>query len=325
MSIISVILPVYNKELYIERCLNSIKNQNFDNFELVIVDDGSNDKSKDIIFNFLDDIRFKYFYKDNGGVISAIKFGIEKATSNYIAFVDADDYLGENYLLNFVEQIKSGYDVIAMGFTYVNHGTTNNFYLKDRIFYGKKIINDFIFNDDFCLNNDFFVSRWNKAYSKEVIDKFIVKYSKFDVAQVEDLAFNYFLLSCNPYIKSISKLSEYFYDISTESVTRTKKTIYDYFLIKEKIISFYKKNNNEYVYYSMFFQITLNQIYNLIENKCKNSEIKKITKQKEFYECINYFFKRYKFKFKTKIKYRLLQHSHIIIFKIINKIMRFFS
>ncbi|MCK4441816.1 MAG: glycosyltransferase family 2 protein [Sulfurovaceae bacterium] len=86
----SVIIPLYNKEKYIKRALDSVLNQTFSNFEIIVVDDGSSDKSCEIVESITDD-RINLIHKKNGGVSSARNRGIKEAKGEYIAFLDADD------------------------------------------------------------------------------------------------------------------------------------------------------------------------------------------------------------------------------------------
>ena len=91
---ISVIVPVYKTEEYLERCVNSILNQTYKDIELIIVDDGSPDKCPAICDTFAQmDERVKVIHKVNGGVSTARNAGLEIATGDYIAFVDSDDYI----------------------------------------------------------------------------------------------------------------------------------------------------------------------------------------------------------------------------------------
>lgn len=96
----SIIIPLYNKEAAIQQTLNSVLNQSYTNFEIVIVDDGSNDNSKKIVENFKDE-RIIYYYKENGGVSSARNYGIGKTRNDWIVFLDADDELCEDALMTF--------------------------------------------------------------------------------------------------------------------------------------------------------------------------------------------------------------------------------
>lgn len=90
IDLISVIVPLYNKEQWIERCILSIIDQSYQNIEILIINDGSTDGSRNVLAK-IDDQRIKIFDKQNGGVSSARNFGIEKAKGEYIAFIDADD------------------------------------------------------------------------------------------------------------------------------------------------------------------------------------------------------------------------------------------
>ena len=96
---VSVIVPVYNVEKYLKKCLDSIINQTYKDLEIIIVNDGSNDNSHKIINKYLKkDKRIKYFYKENGGLSSARNYGIEKSTGDFIAFIDSDDYINLNMI-----------------------------------------------------------------------------------------------------------------------------------------------------------------------------------------------------------------------------------
>ena len=103
MALISVIVPVYNKEHQIRRCIDSVLNQSFEDWELILINDGSTDNSSLIIDSFNSDTRIRSYYKENGGVSSARNLGIRKAQGEWIIFLDADDYFlpdALNILLN---------------------------------------------------------------------------------------------------------------------------------------------------------------------------------------------------------------------------------
>ncbi len=93
----SIIIPLYNKEKFIENTLKSVLQQSFTDYEVLIINDGSTDASETKILAFKDD-RIQYFYKENEGVSEARNYGIEKANSEYITFLDADDYWYPNFL-----------------------------------------------------------------------------------------------------------------------------------------------------------------------------------------------------------------------------------
>ena len=114
-SLVSIIIPVYNLENYIENCLKSIVAQTYKNLEIICIDDGSTDKSAEIIKSFAaSDSRVKYFYHDNAGVSVARNHGLEIASGDYIMFVDGDDYLHYKAVELFAAEIeKSGCDIVC--------------------------------------------------------------------------------------------------------------------------------------------------------------------------------------------------------------------
>lgn len=97
MPFFSVIIPVYNKEKFIEKTLESVLNQTFTDFEIIVINDGSNDNSESIILKHLDK-RINYFAKENEGVAVARNFGISKSSGSFICFLDADDYWYSDFL-----------------------------------------------------------------------------------------------------------------------------------------------------------------------------------------------------------------------------------
>lgn len=107
-KLVSVIVPVYNSEKYLEECIESILNQTYTNIELLLVDDGSSDDSGIICKRYAEkDERVLYFYKKNGGVSSTRNYGIEKSKGRYIVFIDGDDLIGKKAIFNLVNICSS--------------------------------------------------------------------------------------------------------------------------------------------------------------------------------------------------------------------------
>ena len=105
--LISIIIPAYNAEVYLKECLESIKNQSYSNFEVLIVDDGSLDNTSKISKQYeKEDNRFKYLYQDNAGPSVARNTGIKQSKGEYIWFVDADDWIEKDSLQVFVAVLK---------------------------------------------------------------------------------------------------------------------------------------------------------------------------------------------------------------------------
>lgn len=113
---LSIIIPVYNTSNYIEKCLNSILNQSMKDIEIIIINDGSTDNSKEKISQWIQEhqkqIEVKYFEKENGGLSSARNYGVREATGEYITFVDSDDYLNENIYQNLEKHMNQKMDLI---------------------------------------------------------------------------------------------------------------------------------------------------------------------------------------------------------------------
>ncbi len=114
-ALVSIVIPVYNLEEYIGNCLTKLINQTYNNLEIICVDDGSSDKSADIVKNFADkDKRIEYVYQDNAGVSAARNKGLDTATGEYIMFVDGDDYLHNRAVEVFVSCIQnSDFDIVC--------------------------------------------------------------------------------------------------------------------------------------------------------------------------------------------------------------------
>lgn len=119
MCVVSVIVPVYKVENVLHYCIDSILNQTYKNFELILVDDGSPDNSGKICDKYAQkDNRIKVIHKENGGVSSARNCGIDAAKGKYICFVDSDDYPCKNYLFDMVNMCTKfdGCDLLMDGF-----------------------------------------------------------------------------------------------------------------------------------------------------------------------------------------------------------------
>lgn len=112
---ISIIVPVYNSEKYIDRCLDSILNQTYKDLEIVLVNDGSNDQSLKILENYaLRDTRIKVVNQENKGVAAARNTGLDNATGDYILYVDSDDWIENNMVERMVE-LSANADIVFCG------------------------------------------------------------------------------------------------------------------------------------------------------------------------------------------------------------------
>ena len=120
MPKISIIVPVYNVEKYVDRCLRSLVTQTLQDIEIIIVNDGTQDKSEEIIEKYVreNQNKIKYYEKSNGGLSSARNYGLEYATGEYIAFLDSDDYVETNMyeeMYNLAKKENADMSRILMG------------------------------------------------------------------------------------------------------------------------------------------------------------------------------------------------------------------
>ena len=219
--LISIVIPVYNAEKYLEQCLNSIKNQTYKNFEVILVNDGSIDHSESICMDFVKvDTRFKYFTKVNGGASSARNFGLDNVTGDYITFIDADDWVDENHLEVLINNIKDNNSDMAVS-SIKKFDMSNNFHFRMYSNQEKYLLNYNKLNREeflvilpkLILANNSYKIAVSKLFKKELVSDI-----RFDESIIygEDLEF-FFKLYLN--INSISYADEvtYIYRLHDES------------------------------------------------------------------------------------------------------------
>lgn len=117
MATVSIIVPIYNMEKYLRRCLLSIQQQSFSNFEVFMIDDGSQDNTAAICKEFTTDARFHYYYQNNSGVSVARNEGIKRSTGKWISFIDPDDYWKPEFLKILLSKTEKGEIVCCSFFT----------------------------------------------------------------------------------------------------------------------------------------------------------------------------------------------------------------
>ncbi len=221
-----MIVPVYNVEKYIGKCLSSIKAQSFTDFEVIVVNDGTPDGSMDIARQFAkDDPRFRLFDKENGGLSDARNFGIRQARGEYIAFVDSDDYLHPDYLKTLYGACEdSGADMSICRYLFsYRDGKFFSVWLfaaRPRVVGRDKGIKMLI-RDVFIQN-----MAWNKLYRRSL---FIGTGIEYPDMYYEDIATSERLLS-NGNKLAITGKYLYYYAIHRGSITQTRnaKLINDY-------------------------------------------------------------------------------------------------
>lgn len=169
-SLISVIIPVYNTEEYLERCLISILNNTYKNLEVILVDDGSTDNSGKICDDYaLKDERITVIHKENGGQAIARNLALDKIKGDYIAFIDSDDFVHKNYFEFLLKGItENNADVSVCSFTrempisdFENQTIPFDFSLVDK----KKFFKE-MYEEKWAVN----IAPWGKIYKKSLFD-----------------------------------------------------------------------------------------------------------------------------------------------------------
>ena len=116
-DMISIIIPAYNAADYLAQTIESVLNQTYSDFELILIDDGSTDRTREIIKDYqCKDARIKYFYKENGGVSSARNLGLQKATGDFVSFLDSDDLWDRRFLELMYHKLVAGGELACLPF-----------------------------------------------------------------------------------------------------------------------------------------------------------------------------------------------------------------
>lgn len=227
MTNISIIIPLYNCEKYICRCLNSIVKQTYKNLEVIIVNDGSKDNSEKVCLDFINEKKlsnFHYFYKNNGGVSSARNFGISKASGDWLMFVDADDFLDEICLEKLCSAIDINSEMVVGNFaTYYSNGkkVRSPFVSPKKNQKKSYLLN--ILNEKISSNYEYNLYKasravWAKLYNKKIINSNKMIFNE-NIKLFEDGLFN--LIYVNK-INNINFVNEvvYYYFENNESATK---------------------------------------------------------------------------------------------------------
>ncbi len=188
--LISVIIPVYRVEKYLGRCIDSILGQTYKNLEIILVDDGSDDRSGEICDEYAEkDARIIVIHKENGGLSDARNAGMKKATGEYIAFADSDDYFHKDmYQMMMAELMKENADVSICGYEYVYEGKDDDYGEVPEKY--EKIIMDGreaqyrYYECDLTLP---LTVAWNKIYKKTLLDG--IEYPKGKIYEDEYTTF----------------------------------------------------------------------------------------------------------------------------------------
>ena len=288
---VSVIVPVYNVEEYLERCLDSLVNQTLKETEIIVVNDGTKDNSQEIIDKYKEKYsNIKSYIKENGGLSDARNYGIKKATGKYIAFVDSDDYVTRDMYEKMYNKANLGnFDMVVCDLNYV--------YDDESIIKAySNLKHDTTDIKQAMLN--IYPAAWNKIFKKKLFETGI-EFKKG--VWFEDVEFIYRLL---PYVKTIGVIHEHFnqYVQRQGSITNTvNKKIYHYIDNWNGIVEFYKEKGLykqyykelEYSYVRYIYATFLKQATSFDEEEYQNAvntAIKNVKENFPHYRMNKYFY-----------------------------------
>lgn len=281
--LLSIIVPVYNVEKYLHRCIDSILNQTFTNFELILVNDGSTDNSRNICEEYsIKDARIIVIHKKNEGVSSARNTGLDNAKGKFITFIDSDDYISNDYLETFFIENLSKIDFIIQGIEI----SKNNEFIKSKIYNG-------YFNfDSICncvINNNILYSGFifGKLFRLDYINNNGIRFNK-NFSFKEDLIF---LLDYIYVINNVYVVLNYGYKyiIHDNGLSSRKHYFKDLYYIEKDIKNKIelindKFNSNEWLdynikYFHLVIKLMLDSIYKYESNKRNRIYFLRLLKQ----------------------------------------------
>ena len=238
-ELISVIVPVYNAEKYLQKCLDSILEQTYKNLEIIIINDGSTDNSGQICQEYeKQDDRIVYIEKENSGVSDTRNAGMDRMTGPYVTFVDSDDWLEPNYVKFLYEKlIEHQADIVVGNYTSFNESNSVFYFHTSADYYEKVYDNKSVIPclyDAKELLKSALIVPWGKIYKKEIIANF-----RFPIDRIgEDALFNLKALLGSKKVVYVNK-SAYIYRVREGSLSNTwsDKWIRDAIYIIEERLS----------------------------------------------------------------------------------------
>lgn len=242
---LSIIIPVYNAEKYLEACIDSILSQDFRDFEVILVNDGSTDASEKICEDFAKkDLRIRTFHKKNGGVSSARNLGLDHALGEWLYFVDADDSLTRGFL-NVMETLSPNAQVVQFGYNRVEGNI---------IFPIAPLKNEeFISADDFLTKGTFKgMSLWIHFIKTSIVTENKLRFT-IGLKYAEDLEF---VIKCYAFSAKIVSLTDigynyYLRELSTMSKAFTFENAKVHLEVADNLLEFFRINK---LSFGPFFQ-----------------------------------------------------------------------
>lgn len=284
LKLISVIVPVYNIERYLPKCLDSVQNQTYKNLEVILVNDGSTDNSGKICDDYaIRDKRIKVVHKNNGGLVSARNTGLDIAVGDFVSFIDGDDYIEyETYEETIKILIQNKVDIVKYGVNRIEIDgsiTKINSKFKAKKYEGAEKI---LLLKCIIKNEGIDNSISNCIFKKTIIDKYFVKTPK-EIVQGEDLFFitKYLLYAQSMFF--VPNLNYYNYVQNPSSLTKkyTNKYVYEIVILicrflnlientehKQICLEAFSYRINKLIFYVLFLQADFK--FSAIKEKIKD-------------------------------------------------------
>lgn len=288
---VSIVVPIYNVEKFLRGSIESIQKQTLEDIQIILVNDGSTDKSLSICKEIQEkDKRIEVIDKPNGGVSSARNAGIKIAKGEYIGFVDPDDWIDPDMYENMYKQTTMDNSDLCMC-NYViennNHSIPNLLFFSKDVLKGQEIFDDIITNmiASSSLNSSadtIMGSVWRLIIKKEIFEKYNLKFQS-DITLMEDLIFCIqVLLKCSKV--SISRGTYYHYIIhSNSAVASYKENIFDMQLKVYRVLEYLLKEEDLYLKVKKRMDIRYTNIYiNSIVNEAHHDNRKTFLERIKF-------------------------------------------
>lgn len=194
---LSIIMPIYNAEMHLEKSIYSVLQQSYQDFELILVDDGSVDGSAKLCKEFVSkDYRVHYYHKDNGGAASAKNYGLRQAIGKYCEFIDSDDYLDSDYISELMGGMKEFSPDLCVGNIRFREGENGASY-STRLNAGFFSVQEYLVNYSEYMPYAIIGAPYNKIFSMSIIREHNLVFNE-ELSNNEDTHFNYdYLIHCN--------------------------------------------------------------------------------------------------------------------------------
>ncbi len=283
-DLISIIIPVYNMEKRIARCLKTVTEQTYHNLEIIIVNDGSTDNSLKICEEFSKkDNRIILVDKANGGVSSARNAALERSTGKYLAFIDSDDYIASNYIQElYTALIENNADIVECGATVFNEVTGESTQLLPR-FSTQNNTEEIV--TAFCRNEGISDFLWNKLYKRDLFNG--VYFSNLKCSEDFEVLC-YILEKCSMVVSINAKLYYYMRNDMCLGLSPLSEKKLDVIKARENIYNYYCSIGAKKWAYMIAVQILSQAIvlYSQIDSSTPNKQKYKnylLGKFKEYY------------------------------------------